>query len=177
MSIQEEFFDVVDRHDRVLWQAPRSVVHARRWLHRAVHIFVRNSRGELLVHLRSAEKDDYPLCYTSSASGHLHAGEDYRTAAARELEEELGLRSPIRYLGKFDAGPDTAFEHSELYDTVTDETPIFDPREIASGDYYPLPELMAWVAREPSRFTPCFLTLLEWYVAALDQLNVTPAKT
>ena len=79
----EEIFDVVDECDRVVGQAPRSVVHARKLLHRAVHIFVFNSRRELLLQKRSALKDEYPLCYTSSASGHLSAGESYETAAPR----------------------------------------------------------------------------------------------
>ena len=59
----EEVFDVVDRLDRVLGQAPRSQVHEQGLLHRAVHVFVFNSRGQLLVQRRSAEKDEYPLRY------------------------------------------------------------------------------------------------------------------
>src|SRR5690606_34978196 len=62
----EEIFDVCDADDRVVGQARRSDVHARGLLHRAVHVFVFNSRGELLVQRRSANKDEYPLCLTSS---------------------------------------------------------------------------------------------------------------
>ena len=93
IGMSEEMFDVVDQDDKVLFQSPRSVVHANHWLHRAVHIFVFNSKGELLIHRRSATKDEAPLKCTSSASGHLAAGEDYATAAMRELEEELGLKT------------------------------------------------------------------------------------
>ena len=77
----EEMFDVVDEQDRVIGQAPRSEVHAKKLLHRAVHIFVFNSEGKLLIHRRSATKDEYPLCYTSSASGHVSAGETYDECA------------------------------------------------------------------------------------------------
>ncbi len=52
----EEIFDVVDSEDRVIGQAPRSEVHAKKLLHRAVHIFVFNSRGQLLIHRRSARR-------------------------------------------------------------------------------------------------------------------------
>ena len=97
----EEMFDVVDEQDRVLRQAPRSVVHAKHWLHRASHIFVFNSKDELLVHRRSATKDECPLLCTSSASGHLAAGEDYSTAAVRELEEELGLKVALGVFGNY----------------------------------------------------------------------------
>lgn len=159
----EEVFDVVDAEDRVIGQAQRSKVHSERWLHRAVHIFVFNSRGELLIHQRTATKDECPLKYTSSASGHLHAGEDYETAAYRELEEELSLRSPLAFLVKLPAGPETSYEHSALYQTITDEPPVFLPEEILSGQYYPLAAISEWVDSQPDDFTPCFRSLWAWY--------------
>ncbi len=169
----EEMFDVVDQEDRVLYQSPRSVVHANRWLHRAVHIFVLNSRGELLIHRRSATKDEAPLKYTSSASGHLSAGEDYGTAAVRELEEELGLKTSVQFLCIFPAnGAATSFEHSGLYYAVTDETPVFDPEEILSGEFRPFAEIAAMIARDPDDFTHCFRSLFRWY-----QENILHPKT
>ena len=160
----EEMFDVVDQDDRVLFQSPRSVVHANHWLHRAVHIFVFNSQGELLVHRRSATKDEAPLKITSSASGHLAAGEDYATAAVRELDEELGLKAPIEYLGIFPAnGAETSYEHSGLYRAITDATPVFDPEEILSGEYHPLSEIGEMIRNDPDDFTHCFRSLFRWY--------------
>jgi len=160
----EELFDVVDKQDRVLRQAPRSVVHANHWLHRAAHIFVFNSRGDLLIHRRSATKDECPLMYTSSASGHLAAGEGYEVAAIRELEEELGLKSPIEFLAIIPAnGAATSYEHSGLFQTTTDETPVFDPGEIESGEFLPLAEVSRRVMATPEQFTPCFRTLIAWY--------------
>lgn len=162
-GMTEELFDVVDEHDRVIGRAPRSRVHAEHWLHRAVHIFVFNTRGELLVHKRSANKDECPLLYTSSASGHLHAGEDYWPSAERELEEELGLTSPLEFLQKFPGGPEMSYEHSALYRTVTDSPPAFDPDEIESGEFLPLDRIAQWVESRPEEFTPCFRTLFRWY--------------
>lgn len=165
----EEIFDVVDEHDRVVGQAPRSVVHTRKLLHRAVHVFVFNGRGQLLLQLRSAEKDEYPSCYTSSASGHLSAGETYDEAAPRELYEELGLRSDaLEFLHRFPAGPETANEHTWLYRLVSDDTPQIDPREISAVTFHSLDEIAAMQAREPQRFSPCFVTLFEWYRRQFD---------
>ncbi len=156
----EEIFDICDADDNVIGQAPRTEVHARRWLHRAVHIWVFNLEGELLLHLRSMTKDEYPSCYTSSASGHLAAGEDYATAAQRELAEELGLQGDLEYVGKLDAGPETAYEHTVLYQLTTAAVPVPDPGEIAAIEYLPVSEIQRRLREQPEMFSPPFKSLL-----------------
>ena len=166
--MSEEIFDVVDELDQVIGQAPRSVVHARKMLHRAVHIFVFNSREELLIHLRSATKDESPNTWTSSASGHLSAGEDYEETAHRELKEEIGLAGELEFLHKFPAGEETSCEHTALYRLVSDDEPTFDPVEIADGEYLSLVEVDRRIAADRESFSPAFLTLYEWYRHHID---------
>jgi isopentenyl-diphosphate delta-isomerase len=161
----EELFDVVDAGDHVLRQERRSVVHAEKLLHRAVHIFVFNSRGQLLVQRRSASKDEYPLTYTSSASGHVGAGETYEACAPRELQEEIGLDSPLEFIVKLPAGPETAQEHTVLFRTATDAIPTPDENEVASLTFFSLDELRGLLQIDPAAFSPPFRTLLEWYFA------------
>ena len=160
----EELFDVVDINDQVIGQAPRSQVHARGLLHRAANIFVFNSLGELLLQKRAATKDEFPLCYTSSASGHLSAGETYDEAAPRELAEELGLRSPLEYLAKFSGNPQNANEHTVLYRTFTDDEPVLDPEEIENAAFYPITQIAEMLDKAPENFTPPFRQLFGWYV-------------
>ncbi len=159
----EEWFDVVDQEDRVIGQAPRSEVHARHLVHRAVHIFLFNGRGEFLLHLRSAEKDEYPLTYTSSASGHLGVGEEYEKAAEREFQEELGIVAPLERLVKLPASPETAYEHTVLYRAVSDELPTPDPGEIAEARFVPWSEVIELLRTHPEKFSPPFRLLVEWY--------------
>lgn len=161
----EEIFDVCDAEDRVIGQAPRSYVHAQKLLHRAAHVFVFNSRKELLVQVRSATKDEFPLCYTSSASGHLSTGEDYLESAERELEEEIGLVAPLEFLGKFSAREDLAWEHSVLYRAHSDASPRPDPVEVAEVRQLTLRDLLQELEQQPEIFSPPFRVLVEWYVA------------
>jgi 16S rRNA (adenine1518-N6/adenine1519-N6)-dimethyltransferase len=164
--VPEEHFDVVDEADRVIGQRPRSVVHRDNLLHRAVHVFVFDSRGRLLVQLRSAFKDQFPSTWTSSASGHLAAGEDYEPAARRELEEELGLVAPLEFLVKLPACAATAWEHTALYRTTTDAVPRCDPQEIERVESVALDEVERRIAADPARHSPCFVELVRWYRAA-----------
>lgn len=176
----EEIFDICDEHDRVIGQAPRSQVHARGLLHRAVHVFVFNSGGELLLQMRSRHKDEAPLQFTSSASGHLGTGETYEAAAPRELAEELGLSAPLEYVAKFAAAPETAREHTVLYRTTSDATPVIDPHEIDAVSFHPLDDVAAWILREPSRFSVCFQTLFAWYfehVAGRPPLDLSAVRS
>lgn len=163
LPTSEEIFDICDAADQVIGQAPRSVVHANKFLHRAAHVFVFNSRDELLVQVRSASKDEFPSCYTSSASGHLSAGEDYLESARRELEEEIGIAAPLEFLSKFAACPEMAYEHTELYRATSDVVPYPDPGEVAEILRFTVPQLLAHLQEHPEKFSPPFRMLLEWY--------------
>ena len=67
----------------MIGREPRSVVHARGLRHRAVHVLVFNSAGELFLQKRSMTKDNDPGLWDSSCSGHVDAGETYDEAAVR----------------------------------------------------------------------------------------------
>ncbi len=90
MTVTEELIDVVDTEDRVVRQASRAEMRRANLLHRAVYILVRNSRGELFVHQRTASKDVYPSYWDVTVGGVVAAGEDYEPAARREIAEEIG---------------------------------------------------------------------------------------
>ncbi len=161
-----ELFDVVDAGDRVIGQATRGEVHARGLLHRAAHVFVFNSQGQLLLQQRSATKDAHPLCWTSSCSGHLDSGETYEVAAVRELKEEIGLVADVEFLVKFPAGPETSSEHTSLFRAVCDEEPVPDPTEVADLQWATVEEWHRELENCPERFDPPFRVLLGWYVEA-----------
>ncbi len=156
-----ELFDVVDEQDNVLRQETRAEVHRQRLRHRAVHVLVFNPAGEVYLQRRSAQKDTYPLRWTTSCSGHVDAGEDYDTAVVRELTEELGIKIPgvsaLIKLRKHDPCRETGWEFIWIYTLTTDAAPQPDAGEIAEGRWIAPAEFDAWIVREPKAFTPSFL--------------------
>lgn len=159
----DEIFDVVDDNDNVISQRTRGDVHRLGLLHRAVHVFVFDTSGQLIMQKRSAAKDEFPSMWTSSASGHVDSGEDYDFAAQRELQEELGLDCSINRLHKFSACQQTANEFVVLYSATTDQVPKFHPIEIDCLESVGLDELAVRIEADPIDYAPSFLHLLNWY--------------
>jgi isopentenyldiphosphate isomerase len=89
----EEMLTLVsDNDDTVLGPIRRKAVHGNpNLIHRAVHVLVVSSRGELLLQKRSASKDVQPGKWDTSVGGHVGFGQSYEEAARRESLEELGL--------------------------------------------------------------------------------------
>ncbi len=165
MQSPDEIFDICDADDRVIGQARRADVHAQQLLHRAVHVWVIRSDGRLVTQRRSASKDQYPCVLTSSASGHLDAGEDYLTAAVRELGEELGLAGvSLTFAVKLPASPETAYEHTVLYTLEIDAPLIPDAGEVAGLELYSRDELMRELTGSGDNLSPPFRQLLEWWL-------------
>ena len=164
MDDSSEIFDVVDSEDRVTGQATRGEVHAKGLLHRSVHIFVFNTRGELFLQKRAMTKDENPGYWDSSAAGHVNAGEDYRTSAHRELMEELGIAGELRFFMKFPASQQTFWEHVETYLCTTDQKITINLTEISEGQFWPLPELQESVQSNPGQFTSTFHLFFDSYL-------------
>ena len=159
-----EIFDVVDSSDHPIRTATRVEVHRENLIHRAVHIFVINKNGDLYLQKRSLQKDKNPGLWDSSVSGHLDAGEDYLTAATRELAEEIGIHSPLQesLIPSHTLPPsaETGWEHIHLFTTRHTGPITWPAAEIDSIMPFPLAEIFAWVKARPEDFSPPFILLL-----------------
>jgi isopentenyl-diphosphate Delta-isomerase len=82
---------VLDAEGRQIGSASRAVCHADPSLiHASVHVVVVTGSG-CLWQLRGYGKDSAPGHWDHACSGHVSLGEDARTAAVRELAEEIGV--------------------------------------------------------------------------------------
>lgn len=164
MGSPDEQVTVVDADNRVLGAVSRREMRARCLPHRATYVFVFNSRGELFLQRRTATKDVYPSHHDVAAGGVVLAGESYEESAARELEEELGVRG-VPLVFRFD------FYHEDggnrvwgrVYTCLHDGPMTLQEEEVESGRFLPVAEVLALAEREP--FTPDGLRALRRLLA------------
>lgn len=87
-----EYLDICDSEGNKLgFTKSKKEVHEEGLWHRSVHIWIVNSKGEVLIQKRSPQKDNHPNEWDISSAGHVSASEDDMTSAIRETEEEIGL--------------------------------------------------------------------------------------
>lgn len=88
-----EFIDILDENGNLTGvQKPRREVHEKGLWHRVVHIWIIDTRGNVLIQKRGAYKKTYPNMWAMSCEGHVSAGDSSRETVLKELGEELGLK-------------------------------------------------------------------------------------
>ncbi|HRW98665.1 MAG TPA: NUDIX domain-containing protein [Cyclobacteriaceae bacterium] len=101
-----ELIDLINQDDEVIGQATKDECHENGLLHRSVFIFLFDKQERMILQKRSSKKKIRPNKITAAACGHVKAGESTKSAALRELKEELGistkLYSSIKTIGPYD---------------------------------------------------------------------------
>ena len=166
-----ERFLVVDENDRPLGDAPRQEVHGNNLRHRAVHLFIFNSKGELFLQKRSRWKDRHPSLWDSSAAGHVEAREDYDQTATRELKEELGVEASLTRVVKLPCSERTGWEFIWLYRGEHDGPFTLARTEIEHGEFFPVEVVSGWVKARPENFAPGFLDCWAAYLVGRDAVE------
>ena len=159
--MQDEIFDVVNDRDEVIGQLSRGEVHRQGLKHRAVHVLIFNSKGEIFLQKRSMKKDNFPGTWDSSAAGHLDAGEDYDSCALREVQEELGFELscvPEKVL-RIEACEETGQEFVWVYRCVNEGPFQLHPDEIETGGWFSIDHVTRWIRERPGEFAPSLVCI------------------
>jgi isopentenyl-diphosphate delta-isomerase type 1 len=152
-----EFLDIVDEDDEVIGRDTRENVHARHKTHRGVHVFVLNSRGEILLQKRSEKRDYYPGYYDASVGAHVLSGETYKQAAKRETKEELGFQpSGLERICDYNSYSARQKEKRRLFVCHSEGPFDIDTEEVESVEWWPPERIREEIERGKMKFTEGF---------------------
>ncbi|HII15626.1 MAG TPA: NUDIX domain-containing protein [Nanoarchaeota archaeon] len=156
----DPLMEVVDNNDNIIGTYPRSQIRRDKMSYRLIAIFVFNNKGELFVQKRSPELKRYPDCYDSSVGGHVELGEDYETAAKREMAEELGITEDLEFVGKEKLVYEDAVRFVALFKCTTNKQIKIDKSEIRTGRFMGISQINKMLV-EKEKFTPVFSMLFK----------------
>jgi isopentenyldiphosphate isomerase len=153
--MKEEPVDILDEQGNKTGQTMlKSQAHKQGLWHGGAHIWIYNSKGEVLLQLRSPKKIVKPNVWDVSVAGHIPAGKTPLETVVEEAQEELGLKvepKDLVYIGKVifdDLMPPDNWQHrvhTEVYALLQDglklsdlnleEAEISDARWISLGQF------------------------------------------
>lgn len=96
----DEYLDIVDQNDQVIGKDLKKNKIPNGFISRVVAMFLIDKDKNFLICQRSDKKTNAAGLYDLAAFGNVQSGEDYQTAAARELKEEMGVDCQLQFLDK-----------------------------------------------------------------------------
>lgn len=135
-------------------------------LHRAFSVFIFNDRGELLLQQRGRKKLLWPLYWSNTCCSHPRRGEEYKEAAERRLQEEMGFSCSVELIGKFQyqASYKNIGSENELCSVlagVYNGVVVQNPEEVENWEWIPYKDLLEDVEKYPEKYTPWFKMEIE----------------
>jgi isopentenyldiphosphate isomerase len=125
------------------------------------------SGNNVLLQKRSLNNQLYPGRWDNSAAGHVDDGEDYLTAAKRELFEEIGIKTDDlvevgKYYNSTKAGDFTLNQFNKVYKFVTKDTPCkLQKKEVSEVKWFSIIELKKLVKESPELCTNGVIEVVE----------------
>lgn len=159
-----EMLDIVDEHNVVIGSGTKEDIYEKKLLHRIVHVFVLHPhRPEIYLQKRAATKAFLPNYYCTSAGGHVHAGETHEQAAVRELEEEIGITTPIHEVDSFLFTGENGHQRLvKVFTTMASDGFLFTDGEVSEGRFFSIPDAMTLIDTNVNihpQLTACFRRL------------------
>lgn len=178
MEYDEELVDIVSEKNEVVGKALRGEAHKKGLIHRALSVLILNSKGEILLQQRSANRSIHALSWDLSTSEHVLAGESYEEAAIRSAKEELGVEVEVKRVNKtnlqkrkYEVHGETVYEYEMVTMLVAAHEGPFkiDPNEVNKVEFFSIDEIENMVQRG-EKFTPWFLDEWNFVKGYLDKL-------
>lgn len=169
----EEFVVLVDQDDQKLGLMEKQQAHVAGLLHRAFSVFVFNSKGELMIQQRAADKYHSPTLWTNTCCSHPRDNESYEEAAHRRLVEEMGFDCVLDFKFSFiyKAHLDnnlTEHELDHVFIGYYDDEPKLNAKEVMAYRWVELEDLKKDIEVNPNDYTAWFKIIFEHYVSFIE---------
>ena len=183
VSFGSEELILVDAEDNEIGHLDKASCHRGEGvLHRAFSIFIFNLDGELLLQQRSADKPLWPLYWSNTCCSHPRRGEQQALAAQRRLQQELGLRTSLQFVYKFQYhapynGHGSERELCTVFLGQSEQPPRPNPNEVAAWRFVSPADLSEELRSDTNgeRFTPWFR--MEWERLRIDYRDLLECYT
>ncbi|WP_272152078.1 isopentenyl-diphosphate Delta-isomerase [Tenacibaculum aiptasiae] len=152
---------LVDEQDNPIGLMEKIEAHEKALLHRAFSVFVFNSKGELMLQQRAAEKYHSPLLWTNTCCSHQRDGETSLEAGKRRLQEEMGFVCELEevfwfiYKAPFDNGL-TEHELDHVMVGKFEGEPKINKEEVEAYKWMPLEDVKNDIEKQPEIYTEWF---------------------
>lgn len=162
----EEKVILVDENDQETGTIEKIEAHRKALLHRAVSVFIFNSKNQLLLQKRANHKYHSPGLWTNTACTHPFPGEDTVAAAQRRLMQEMGLDASLKKVFDFiyKAALDnelTEHEFDHVFIGVSDNMPKPNPDEVMDYKLIDPEVLLQDIRKNPHLYTYWFKMIVE----------------
>ncbi|MBN1108311.1 MAG: isopentenyl-diphosphate Delta-isomerase [Bacteroidales bacterium] len=152
---------LVDENNNPTGVTGKMDAHRNALLHRAVSVFVVNSRGEWILQRRALGKYHSNGLWTNTCCTHPEPGETNKDAATRRLKEEMGITTELRELFSFIYRETldndlTEYELDHVFYGVTDNIPLINREEAEEWKTISFSDLHADITENPSSYTCWF---------------------
>ena len=156
-----EYVVLVDEQDNEIGKMEKQQAHIEGKLHRAISVFIFNTKGEYLLQQRALNKYHSPGLWTNTCCSHPRHGETAISAAQRRLMEEMGLQCQLKEIFSFVYKVTfenhlTEHEYDHVFIGITDSLPIPNIAEVAAYKYITKDQLLQDININAGNYTAWF---------------------
>lgn len=165
----EEQIILVDDNDNEIGTMEKQEAHLKGKLHRAISVFIFNSKGDLLLQQRAISKYHSGGLWSNACCTHPRKGESTEKAAKRRLVEEMGMRCDLNFRFSFVYRAELTnglieHEFDHVYFGESDDEPILNAEEAENFKYENIYSLISNIKKNGSEYT-------EWFKICLEEVK------
>jgi len=165
---------LVDELDNPTGSIEKMEAHRKALLHRAISVFVCNTKGEWLLQRRALTKYHSNSLWTNTCCTHPFPGESNIAAANRRLKQEMGMKCELKEIFSFTYkelldNELTEYEFDHVFFGITDDLPQINTSEVMEWKYIVFADLKKDILQNKENYTV-------WFMKIVEQTNIAIHK-